>query len=159
MSEGLIPSRTADAVRTGPALPYTTPATGERYQLSVAPYTSYKGVNGVWVEDVSGAAPAWTALAPASGWANVGGSFPTLAYMKYNGIVYLKGTITGAGTTMFVMPAGTYPDALFHRMIVFGQFADGTQGPVFVQLAGASMLFMAGTGNQVSFENVHWPMP
>lgn len=153
------PTREADRVRTLAALPYSSGVErGELVKLNVSPFTLYtdNGAGG-WSEVCVGE-PAWIALAPASGWANVGGSFPTLAYRKRCGRLELRGAIAGAGTTMFTLPSGYYiNDGQFRRFNVFGQ-QGGVVTLTGLQRVGADVNFISGATDFVSFDGVSLPL-
>jgi hypothetical protein len=153
------PAREADRVRSQAALPYTSGVEkGELVKLNVSPFTLYtdNGAGG-WSEVCVGE-PAWIALTPASGWANVGGSYPTLAYRKRCGRLELRGAIAGAGTTMFVLPSGYYiGDGLFRRFTVSGQ-QGGVNTPTLLQRVNADVNFIGGATDFVSFDGVSLPL-
>jgi len=155
-----MPSREADRVRTDANFPYTTGVTLGEFLRKTGTDAGYYGDNGSggWAKFVQEVEPAWIPLTPASGWANVGGSFPTLAYRKRNGRLELRGAIAGAGTTMFTLPAGYYiGDSQFRRFMVAGQ-QGGVNTPTLLQRVNGDVNFIAGATDFVSFDGLSLPL-
>lgn len=62
--------------------------------------------DGVWIPIGSAGAPAFT-----NGWSNFGGAFATAAFMRKNGVTYLRGFVKSGtiGSAIFTLPAGYRP--------------------------------------------------
>jgi hypothetical protein len=156
-----MPSREADRLRTGAAFPYPSGwVTGEVFRKTGGTDAGFYGDDGAggYARFVQEVEPAWIALTPASGWANVGGSFPTLAYRKRHGRLELRGAITGAGTTLFTLPSGYYiNDGQFRRFTVTGQ-QGGANTPTLLMRTNADVTFIGGATDFISFDGISLPL-
>lgn len=96
----------------------------------------------------------WIPLPGINGWVWYGGSWETPAYRKLNGIVYLRGLLTGgaAGTAFCVLPPGYRASGNRHFPVAAG----GTIGLVNV-MADGTIKHNSGPTVWVSLDGITYP--
>jgi hypothetical protein len=103
-----------------------------------------------WVEIGSAGAPAFQ-----GGWGNYGGGWETAAYMRKDGMTYLRGFISGGtvtpGTTIFELEAGYRPGSDKHQIAPSG---GGVAGVLNIYATGAVKTNVSISSTWISLANV-----
>jgi hypothetical protein len=95
----------------------------------------------------------WTEVVPGGGWSNGDTTFrTTLGYKKVNGIVYLKGWVTGGGTNgdvLMTLPVGIRPTGLGTKQLELNAGGDPGRGRLVISGVGSVHVYTTGGGTSL----------
>lgn len=107
-------------------------------------------------EGASGGTPSWTSLSLQNSWVTFGAPYPTAAYTKVSGIVWLRGLIKSGtvsdGTLLFTLPAGYRPGNQILRIVL----SNDVVARVTIESNGEGKIY-GGNNTYVNLNDVSFP--
>lgn len=104
----------------------------------------------------SSGAPSWTSLSLQNSWVTFGAPYPTAAYTKVSGIVWLRGLIKSGtvsdGTLLFTLPAGYRPGNQILRIVL----SNDVVARVTIESNGEGKIY-GGNNTYVNLNDVSFP--